>query len=108
MVELYLPWKSFNIKAAIPGQKFWTADQATSRHIALAQKAHPNWPALSRAARKLMIRNAMIIARFDKPVDFVVAMPNQARRGWGGTGHAIRCAELLNIRTHVIERLPPI
>jgi hypothetical protein len=90
--ELYLPWASFEERQLLPGQRCWLASQALLGHIEAARAAHPIFDGLRPAVQSLMIRNAMIVLRFDRPVDMVTAYPNVAKRGWGGTGHAIRVA----------------
>jgi len=102
-VELYLPWTGFEIKKAIPGQKFWTADDAEPKHLTAAQEAHPAWNQCSQGAQKLLVRNAMLILRFDRKVDQVMAYPNVEKRGWGGTGHAIRVAYNHDIKVHLLN-----
>ena len=95
--ELYLPWRGFERSHLLPGQRCWLADQATQRHREVARAAHPAFDRLKPAVQNLMIRNAMIVMRFDTPVDQVVAFPNSDKRGWGGTGHGIRIAGSLSI-----------
>jgi len=96
-VEIYLPWDSYNRRRLVHGNQIWTADQATQEHWRLAQDAHHRWDWLKDSVRRLMVRNAMLIRRFDKPVDLVVAFPDMTKPGLGGTGHACRCALMLRI-----------
>jgi hypothetical protein len=103
LVELYLPWRNFNAKDAIPGQKFWTADQALPEHIEVAKGAHSRWEYLKDSVRKLMIRNAMIVMRFGCPVQQVVAFPNNQKLGWGGTGHGVRCAGMVDVPVFLLN-----
>lgn len=102
--ELYLPWRNFEARMLLPGQRCWLAAQATDRHREAAQAAHPIFEQLRPAAQSLLIRNAMIVLRFDTPVDQVVAWPNLDKRGWGGTGHAMRIAAAHEIPVFVLQR----
>lgn len=102
-VELYLPWSSFEQKAILPGNRVFHVADASSLHWQLAERAHPAWSSLGQA-RNLILRNAMIIRRFDRPVDFVYAWPNLSERDWGGTGHAIRVAQELGVPVFVLNQ----
>lgn len=103
LVELYLPWPRYEVKKAIPGQTFWTADQARPEHVDVARRAHPAWDHLKDGVRKLLVRNAMIIMRWGEPVIAVYAFPNTEKRGWGGTGHGIRCAALVGVPVYLLN-----
>jgi len=91
-MEVYLPWMQRRDAGIL-----FTADQAWPVHAELAELAHPAWRMLRPAVRKLMVRNAMLLERFGRPVDALWAFPDKSRRGWGGTGHTMRVASLLNI-----------
>jgi len=103
-VELYLPWANYE-RAKMPvGQQYWTANQATPAHIEAAKNAHSAWDHLGQGVRRLMIRNAMIVMRFDKPVSCVYAFPSYHKPGWSGTGHAMRVAASLGIPVWLMDR----
>lgn len=95
--ELYIPWPNFEARQLLPGQKCWLAAQATDRHREIARAAHPAFDNMRPAVQNLMIRNAMIVMRYDAPVNQVTAFPNSDKRGWGGTGHAIRVAAMVGV-----------
>lgn len=96
-LEIYLPWASYE-RAHVPqGANVYLASQASSQHLRLAMDCHPVWHSLPQTVHPLMVRNAMIVLRFNTPVSAVCAAPNLSRRGLGGTGHAMRIAEQLQI-----------
>ena len=95
--ELYLPWRSFESRSLAHEQIIYTSDQATPEHRRLAEQNHSYWDVLSSGAKSMMIRNAMMIARFNRPVDCVWAWPNMEKPGYGGTGHTMRIATSLGI-----------
>ena len=88
-LELYLPWPSYEHKWIVEGNVLFQAAQATREEIDLAELASAfGWDSIRETIRPLFIRNAMMAMRCDQ----VVAYPNLYRRGWGGTGHTMRCA----------------
>jgi predicted Rossmann-fold nucleotide-binding protein len=103
-VELYLPWPRFEEKAILQGNRVFHAADALPEHRRLAEQAHPAWTQLSGTVRNLMIRNAMIVRRFDRPADFVYAWPNLTSPHWGGTGHGINVARGLGIPVFIINQ----
>lgn len=104
-VELYLPWKTFEKRAVIDGNKVWLADQAWEKHVELAASASPGWDyGIRETVKPLMIRNAMIIYRWAEPVDLVLAYPSYHKHGWSGTGHAMRVAASLGIPVWLVDR----
>lgn len=99
LVDLYLPWRSFEQKAIVEGNQVFLADQATPEHLELAREAHPTWDRLAPTVRKLMIRNAMIVRGLGaEPAVGMVACPDKGKLGWGGTGHAMRVAKWLGVQ----------
>jgi hypothetical protein len=106
-LELYLPWASFERRAIPWGAAVFTVDQATPEHHKLAEEAAVGyWHKLRPGQRPLAVRNAMIIRRFDRPVDVVWAYPQYNKIGLGGTGHACRVADLLGVPVYMIPELP--
>lgn len=94
-VELFLPWQSYEEKAIIYGNRVHYAVDATPDEQDLATEAYlRDWSKLPKPKRLLMIRNAMVASH----CDMLIAYPNKTRRGWAGTGHAMRCAQLLDKR----------
>lgn len=89
--EIYLPWPKFNNN---PSPLCYISKEAMD----LAKKYHPNWTALSPAAKKLMARNSYQVLGEDlnSPSKFIICYtPNGS--GSGGTGQAIRIAKDCNI-----------
>lgn len=104
-VELYLPWANFEKKSVMAGNKVWLASQATERHVELAASASPGWDyGVRETVKPLMIRNAMIVARFGDPVRLVLAYPSYRKHGWSGTGHTMRVAAALGIPVWLVDR----
>jgi len=104
LVELFLPWASYEQQAIHPENSVRTADQALPIHIEMAQAAAPAWDSMRQSVRRLMIRNAMVIYRWGDPVSLVCAEPSYHKPGWSGTGHGIRIATTLGIPVHLISR----
>jgi hypothetical protein len=105
MVELYLPWANFERRAITEGNKIFQASQALPRHVELARASAPGFDeGIRDTVKPLLIRDAMIVYRFDDPVDLVLAWPNFTKRGWGGTGHAMRTAAALGIPVFLLNR----
>lgn len=107
-LELYLPWRSFRPATGREECRYlYTSDQALPEHRELAERAHPFWGRLRPAVRSLMIRNAMLIRRFDRPADKLWAYPDRSRPGFGGTGHAMRVSRLLGIEVILLPEGKP-
>lgn len=104
LVELYLPWPSFEARYIRPGNVVIHASQASSEHEKLAEASHPHWHSLRQGVRQLMIRNAMIIRGLVQPVDMVYALPSYRKDGWSGTGAGIRVAGMLGIPVLLLDR----
>ena len=92
-VTLYLPWGSFEKRSGIEGNVLHQVEEATAEHWDLARRAHPTWDRLAPTVRRLMVRNAMIV----KSATVVLAFPDMMKPGFGGTGHAMRCALELGV-----------
>lgn len=103
--EIFLPWENHNSRPSGP------------MHIALpnnpemeqvAAMFHSNWGGITEYARKLFTRNVAIIAgiNMDDPVDVVVYCQDPEKDNWpfGGTNHAIRVANHLEIPCFNIAR----
>jgi len=103
-VELYLPWQTFERKAILEGNQIWVAKEALDIHLELAESATNNWKHKSDAVKLLLIRDAMIVVRWNQPVDLVLAYPDYSVAGWGGTGHTMRVAGMLGIPVWLIDR----
>lgn len=102
-VELYLPWGTYEHKAISHSNQVWTATDATSTHIELAKKASSGWNYISAGVKPLLIRNAMLIKRWEKAVEMVYAYPDCTKDGWGGTGHGMRVAASLGIPVWLVN-----
>lgn len=85
--EIFLPWVKFNSNNSLLYSPSAEAE-------VIAEKYHPNWPALNKAARQLMSRNVHQILGEDlqSPVKMVVCWTKDGKSS-GGTGQAIRIAE---------------
>lgn len=103
-VELYLPWPRFEAKAVLEGNLVYDASAATEQHQWLARQAEYNAQYIAHLVEPLMLRDAMLIARFGEPVAQVIAWPDFKAPRWGGTGHTIRVARLLSIPVYLLER----
>lgn len=98
LLELFLPWASFEERAHTPQTTFWTAAAAARpEHVALAQEAHTGWFTFGHAAQLLLTRNAMMVLGFNEPADHLFAWPDRDKPGLGGTGHILRCAEIAGV-----------
>jgi hypothetical protein len=89
--ELWLPWPDYEKKGIIGFEQIGLALQATPEQERYAYWAHPAWDFLAAPVRLLMIRNVLIVWT----ADLVIAHPDTKKKGWGGTGHTIRVAEML-------------
>lgn len=83
------------------GMQVYRAEDATEEAISLASKYHPNWNACSDYAKKLHGRNMMILLGKDlkTPVNYIVCW-TPGGNAVGGTGQAIRAAQMNNIPIH--------
>ena len=105
--EIYLPWNGFdpaqNGNPRYADNRVIFADQASSRHLEMARKYHPNFDKLGRGGKALMARNGsqMLGRNMEKASDFVVCWTKNGKEV-GGTGQAIRMAEDLGIKTYNI------
>lgn len=96
--EIFLPWKDFNNnKSEIYGSLHPLA-------IEMAKQFHPNYDALSQAAKTLMARNSQQIFGLDMqtPVEFVVCWTKDGK-ATGGTGQAIRIAQYHKIPVYNLK-----
>ena len=115
-LTLCLPWPGFEPRSIVEPAD-WTYDATSSvqsagntvldiklhgeaRHWQLAQDAEWGyWERLGPAAQKLYCRNAMIV----DGCTVLLAWPDVSKKGWGGTGHTMRCAEVLDIPVYLLE-----
>lgn len=95
-MEIFVPWFGFN--GAPTDHPDYIRPRATQELAEFSMQFHPNWGALSDAAKLLMMRNACQILGLtgDSPVDMVICWTQGGRQG-GGTGQALRIAEHYNI-----------
>lgn len=93
---MYLPWAGFN--NAPKGDSRFQVAFPSDELFRIAREAHPAWDQLNQPAKLLMLRNVMIVGGLDlgSPATCVIGWTPDARRG-GGTGHAMRVAEMLGI-----------
>lgn len=99
-VSLMLPWGGFNNPQVNPlNLVISEADlDQTERefYLRLARKYHPSFDYLSQGAKKLHLRNGMILfppgGNNPPPVDLVLAWPS-AKKGGGGTGQGMRIGD---------------
>lgn len=85
-VRLFLPWATYEVDAVRPGNIVTVVKD--DRYFETAAAAHPAWHRLSSGVHSLLARNAMII----EASRLVVALPDEGKRGGGGTGHGMRMA----------------
>lgn len=90
--EIYLPWAGFNGKTGI------VLPDDIPEALKLARTAHPAWQRLSQAAKRLHTRNVYQVLGNDlaTPSDFVICW-TEGGAGAGGTGQALRLAEVFDI-----------
>jgi len=88
LVSLYLPEMNHNkIHICIDNEIF---DQANNPEWAqIAAEYHSYYNYLTPYVKRLFNRNVGIILNSD----CVIALPNMAKKGWGGTGHSMRIAD---------------
>ncbi len=94
--EIYLPWDNFNGNDSKLHLKI--TPELNTQAEEIAKKYHPNWNALSDAAKKLMTRNTFQVLGLDlnTPSEFIVCWTKDGKAS-GGTGQALRMAKDLNI-----------
>ena len=68
---------------------------------ALAAAVHPRWPVLRPAAQALLTRNVRLL---QPPVVRLIARPQWAKPGGGGTGHTLRAACALGLTVDDVTR----
>jgi len=81
-------WASFDKSLLKPDNKVITLKGANGAYTEAA-RYHPVWNSLSHQQQRPLARNALLVSK----VDAMIAWPNRSKSGWGGTGHAMRCAE---------------
>ena len=103
LLDVALPWPSYNKEALVPGNVIRTDHVHWYRD--LAAKHHPKWEHLSEGVRSLHTRNVTILMpEENEPVSLVLALPNTTKSWGGGTGFGMKLAsqelgiEVLNIR----------
>ena len=97
LVELYLPWSSYNKEVVVPGNKIPT-DQLNADAFMLAGKLHPAWENCNGTARRFHTRNIQIVLgeKVKTPVDVVICWTYQGQE-IGGTAQGLRAARYANI-----------
>ena len=95
---LCLPWPGFEKKHINGREEIVLASSATEDQKTLAAQCHDNWRNLGQGVQKLCIRNVQII----DTAQMVIANPNESKRGWGGTGHAIMAARCLGVPVFLV------
>ena len=93
--EIYVPWLGFqNRSTNQPGVHAGVSQEA----LELASTLHPAWDHCSDGAKKLHARNCYQILgpKLNAPVNLVVCWTVEGKRK-GGTGQALRLAEVLKI-----------
>ncbi len=103
LVRLHLPWYNFERQAIHDDNAVYTVDALSEEQLLLhtqnAEKFHPAWGRLSQGARKLMVRNGMIMMPLPLcfHVDMCLALPSN-KQGRGGTGQGMRIAEHFGVK----------
>lgn len=93
LMNLYLPWNSFNKNFILPENKVrLLSKEDKAKCIAIASEHHPNWSACSFGAKSCLARNVAIVT--DANVVFCYSDPNSKS---GGTKHAVRIANAYQI-----------
>ena len=99
--EIYIPWHGFNTPTQFgtPRSRFILSPN-TAEIQALARNAVPHWEHLSDGGKLLQMRNISILLghNLNDPVEFVAYWSEQ-RTAQGGTGNAIRMAQIQGIPT---------
>jgi hypothetical protein len=92
MLDICLPWASYNKEIIPKGARLIIADRfRTAEWFESVENYHPAPDKLTNGARALHARNFGVI----QPAHLVIAFPDAD--GGGGTGQGIRIAEALNI-----------
>lgn len=90
LVELYLPWPSYEAQAVKPGNTVHTSGKLAYREAA---RHHPAWPSCGQGARAMHARNTEVVLGhgLDRPVELLVCWTPGGQAA-GGTGQGIRVA----------------
>ena len=93
--EIYLPWAGFN---KVVGGMPPSCASITAEAKRIAAAAHPAWDRCSDAAKKMHARNVhqVLGAQLDDPSAMIICFTKDGLAS-GGTGQAIRIAELHGI-----------
>lgn len=103
MLDVFLPWESYNKEIIPAGANTFTYDeQSCPNWTRSVDEYHPNPGSLTRGSRALHARNYGIIM-YPAPVDFVVAHPRNATGNLGGTGQGMRIAEAMGIKIYNMQ-----
>ena len=120
-VELCLPYPGFEhtqfrptiIEAPDPGygENCYSGNvvrianrSATKDHWRIASWMLPSFERQRTTVQQLYVRNVMMLLGADGEVaDSVIAWPDREKKGWGGTGHTMRCARYLKIPVWLAE-----
>lgn len=96
LYTMYVPWSGFN-GAPVGDERFKTV-VSTDDLYDVARRCHPAWEMLSNPTKLLMIRNVAIVGGLDlgSPAACLIGWTKGAKHE-GGTGHAMRVAELLKV-----------
>lgn len=96
--EMYLPWPQFNRAPATEDDARFIVPKWTNELLNIAERAHPAWSKLTTPVKCLMARNvAQVLGlNLDAHADMVVCWTPYGC-GQGGTGQAIRVAEMYGI-----------
>ena len=94
-VWLYLPWSKYEAEARVCGNLCLLQADDSESLINLAKRHHGGWDHLTAGSKKLMVRNAAIVSG----ANLVIAYPNPKKKWGGGTGHGIKIAKELGIKT---------
>lgn len=101
-VYLHLPWPNFERQAIHRDNVVRTVEDLSSAErltfSTLATQYHGAYSRLSQGAKKLIVRNGMIVLP-NGPVDLVIALPGDYyyKPHGGGTGQGMRLAQAHNI-----------
>lgn len=93
-VWLFLPQKDYRRQEKVTGENykiFWPAAHASGIDHRICIEADRLKMERDPGVRGLLTRNAMLA----RACHACLAAPDAAKKGWGGTGHTLRCIKLL-------------
>lgn len=92
LVELWLPWASYNVEAVRSGNNVHVLG-LYKQEWEIMSSMHPMWSMINLAVKKLMMRNIRIV----KGCAQVIGLPSIDKPWGGGTGMGMKLADYFKI-----------